>query len=393
MSKLSLCFVTREYPPETDYGGIGRYYQAVAQTLARRGHTVVVLSEALGTESYALCGGVHVYRIRPRYSLSHLPLLWRLQRVWRGYRLAVALSLRTIVARHAVQLIEGPELHAETFLYSLLPVRPPIAVRLHTGTRLGIQYNPQPYTARIWLNMRLENALLSRAEAVSAPSRAVAEQSRRCGMRLRRYQVIPNGIDCQMFVPPEREADEVNLLFCGRLEHWKGADVLCAALQSLYAVFPTLQVYLVGADVQLPDGTWASQRLRQLVPSAYHAQLHYMGKLTGAQLVERYQRATVVVVPSRWESFGLVAAEAMACGRAVAVSATGGLVEVVEDGVSGLHFASEEPQALAETVARLLSDAALRAQLGAAARQRAESHYAIERVCDQLEVFYESIIA
>jgi glycogen(starch) synthase len=391
--QLALCFVTREYPPETDYGGIGTYYQAVAQTLAQRGHTVVVLSEALGAERYEVCDGVHVYRIRPRYSVSHLPLIWRLQAVWRGYRLAVALALRQIVARHAIQLIESPELHAEPYLYSLLPKRPPMVVRLHTGACVGIKFNPQPRTLRIRLNMRLENALLSRAQAISAPSKAVAEESQRCGLRLRRYQVIPNGVDTDRFAPPERESAAPRLLFCGRLEHWKGADVLCAALPSLCAAFPSLQVHFIGADTQGRDGAWASERLRQLVPSRYQAQLQFLGKMPHEQLVAQYQQATVVVVPSRWESFGLVAVEAMACGRAVVVSAAGGLAEVIEDGISGLQCPVNDSQALAAAVARLLSDSALRARLGAAARLRVEQLYAIEHVCDQLERFYELLIA
>jgi glycosyltransferase involved in cell wall biosynthesis len=83
----------------------------------------------------------------------------------------------------------------------------------------------------------------------------------------------------------------------------------------------------------------------------------------------------------------------MACGRAVVVSAAGGLAEVVEDGISGLQCPVNDSQALAAAVARLLSDSALRARLGAAARQRVEQLYAIERVCDQLERFYESLIA
>jgi glycosyltransferase involved in cell wall biosynthesis len=352
-----------------------------------------VLSEALGAESYELCDGVHVYRVRPRYSVSHLPLVWRLQALWRGYRLAIAVMLCRIVRRHAIQLIESPELHAEPLLYSLLPTRPPMAVRLHTGTRLGVKFNPQPYTPRIRLNMRLENALLSRAQAISAPSQAVAEQSRRCGVLVKRYQVIPNGVDIARFVPPERESGAQRALFCGRLEHWKGADVLCAALPTLYARFPELQVYLIGEDKPERGGAWASERLRQLVPSRYQAQLHFLGKVPHEQLVAHYQQATVVVVPSRWESFGLVAVEAMACGRAVVVSAAGGLAEVVEDGVSGLQCPVDDSQAFAAAVARLLSDSGLRARLGAAARQRVEQLYAIERVCDQLERFYESIVA
>ncbi|MCE7948233.1 MAG: glycosyltransferase family 1 protein [Chloroflexi bacterium CFX4] len=390
-ARLSLCFVTREYPPETGYGGIGTYYQAVAQTLAQRGHTVVILSEALGAESYTVIEGVHVYRVRPRYSLSHLPFLWRFQSVWRGYRLAVAMMLRQIVVQHAVQLIESPELHAEPYLYSLF-ARLPLIVRLHTGTRLGIRFNPQPRTPRIWLNMHLENALLKYAKAISAPSHAVAEQSRRCGVRVAHYQVIPNGIDCQKFVPPKHEPDSLSLLFCGRLEYWKGADILCKALPALYAAFPSLQVYLAGADVQQPNGSWASDQLRLSVSSRYHAQLHFLDQVPHTKLVDHYQRATVVVVPSRWESFGLVAAEAMACGRAVVVSGAGGLAEVVENGISGLYFESENAQALAEAVLRLLSDATLRTRLGSAARQRTEAYYSIDRVCDQLEAFYESVI-
>lgn len=393
MSKrLSVCFVTREYPPETGYGGIGTYYQAVAQTLAQRGHTVVVLSEALGAESYTMQNGVHVYRVRPRYSVSHLPIVWRLQAAWRGYRLSVAVLLRQIVPRHAIQIIESPELHAEPYLYSLLPVHPPIVVRLHTGTCLGIDFNSQPRTLRVWLNIRLERALLSRAQAISAPSQSVVEQSQRRGMPIKGYRIIPNGVDCRKFTPRVCETSVHSLLFCGRLEFWKGADVLCAALPSLYAAFPDLQVYLIGEDKRDRDGVWASERLRRLVPSDYQAQLHFLGKVPHERLIEHYQRATVVVVPSRWESFGLVAVEAMACGRAVVVSATGGLAEIVEDGITGLHCPVGDSRAMAAAVARLLSDSALRAQLGSAARQRVEECYDIERVCDQLEAFYESVI-
>ena len=108
--------------------------------------------------------------------------------------------------------------------------------------------------------------------------------------------------------------------------------------------------------------------LRARVPGA-------VGFIAPDRLGAYYERAAVVCVPSRREGYGVVAREAMAYGRPVVATATGGLRDAVGDGETGLLVPVGDVAALRAAIARLLGDATLRAELGANARRRAESDY------------------
>jgi type III pantothenate kinase len=100
----------------------------------------------------------------------------------------------------------------------------------------------------------------------------------------------------------------------------------------------------------------------------------------------------VIVVPSRREGYGVVAREAMAWGRPVVASAVGGLVDAVEDGVTGLLVPSGDIPALRKALERLLTDAELRASRGAAARVRAERELSFEAATDALLAVYDEAL-
>ena len=106
---------------------------------------------------------------------------------------------------------------------------------------------------------------------------------------------------------------------------------------------------------------------------------HATGFVPPSELGAYYERAAVVVVPSRREGYGMVAREAMAYGRPVVATAVGGLVDVVEDGVTGVLVRPRDSAAMSREVRRLLDDAGLRARLGAAARDRAREQCSWER--------------
>ena len=111
------------------------------------------------------------------------------------------------------------------------------------------------------------------------------------------------------------------------------------------------------------------------------------------QLGPWYERAAVVVVPSRREGYGVVAREAMAWGRPVVASAVGGLRDAVEDGVTGLLVPPRDVAALRGALERLLGDAALRARLGAAAREKARRELSLDAATDRLLAAYEEALA
>jgi len=117
----------------------------------------------------------------------------------------------------------------------------------------------------------------------------------------------------------------------------------------------------------------------------------FLGKQAQDTLPYYYSAAEVVVVPSHYESFGMVALEAMACGAPVIASDVGGLSFTVANGLSGFLVPARDPQALAEKLRLLLTDSALRHELGARAVERARN-YAWSIVADQIVEVYQELL-
>jgi glycosyltransferase involved in cell wall biosynthesis len=208
----------------------------------------------------------------------------------------------------------------------------------------------KPHVVQLWgtdaeLARRLPWAfrpLLRRARLVLCPSRALAEDARALGAR--EVRVVPAGVE----VPAEvaEPEDPPHVLYVGRLSEEKGIPELLAATAGLPRV-------IVG-DGPLRDG----------IPEA-------VGFVAPSALGPYYERAAVVACPSRREGYGVVAREAMAHGRPVVAAAVGGLLDAVEDGVTGLLVPAGDTAALRSALERLLGDADLRSRLGSAARRRA----------------------
>jgi glycosyltransferase involved in cell wall biosynthesis len=188
--------------------------------------------------------------------------------------------------------------------------------------------------------------LLRRAGVVLCPSNALAGAARTLGAREAR--VVPSGVSTPDVVGPSENPPHV--LFVGRLSEEKGILDFLQATDGMRRV-------IVG------DGP-----LRDRVPEA-------VGFVRPAELGAYYERAAVVVSPSRREGYGVVAREAMAHGRPVIASAVGGLVDAVEDGVTGLLVPPRDVTALRAGIERLLEDVDLRDRLGSAARSTARERF------------------
>jgi D-inositol-3-phosphate glycosyltransferase len=134
------------------------------------------------------------------------------------------------------------------------------------------------------------------------------------------------------------------------------------------------------------------RRLRALAVELGVSQLiQWEGAVDHEELPRYYRAADVTVMPSTYESFGLVAVESMACGTPVVAARVGGLQATVQDGVSGFLLAERDPSQYAERIGALLSDPGLRDHLGEAARHRAE-HFGWRHVAQQLWDLYHRLI-
>jgi D-inositol-3-phosphate glycosyltransferase len=190
---------------------------------------------------------------------------------------------------------------------------------------------------------------------------------------------MPPGVDLRTFQPVDRDEAREQLgltgellLFVGRIDPVKGLDTLLEAV-ALLRERPTLRLLVVGgAGAQRaldPDEAHLRQIARKL---EIEDRVFWLGPIAQERLPLYYSAADVCVVPSRYESFGLVALEALACGGALVASRVGGLPMLVRDGENGLLVPWRTPEAFAEQITRVLDDPAFAARLRATARPSME---------------------
>jgi glycosyltransferase involved in cell wall biosynthesis len=199
--------------------------------------------------------------------------------------------------------------------------------------------------------------ILRRARLVIGASQFLAGEA--CKLGARDARVIPAGVPIPDFVGMPAEPPHV--LYVGRLSGEKGIADFLAATSGMPRV-------IVGAGpINVPET---------------------VGPVPPEELGDYYERAAVVCVPSRREGYGMVAREAMAYGRPVVASEVGGLVDAVEDGVTGLLVPARDVEAIRSAVARLLSDAGLRIRMGEAARARADRSWSAAAAAQALATVY-----
>jgi len=228
------------------------------------------------------------------------------------------------------------------------------------------------------------------------------------GADSRKIEIIPLGVDLDLFrpIPQEEAVGEIGvdvphqcrlILFVGRLDPLKGLETLLKAMCKLSergaVLSGKLCLAIVGGDAD-EDGARLSSELECVDRLKRNLGIGDMVVFVGSRaqnmLPYYYSAAEVCVVPSRYESFGLVALEAMACGTPVIASRVGGLQHTVEDGVTGFLVPAGDPDALANKLKLILLGRELREQLAANARRRAQA-YTWQSVADQVIDLYEEL--
>lgn len=244
----------------------------------------------------------------------------------------------------------------------------------HAGGRRG--------TLETSMRNEIERRIVRSADAIVASTeyeRAALVEG--YGARSDRVTVIPAGVDLRQFEPVDRgmaraalELKGEVLLFVGRLDPVKGLDVLLEAVQRL-AHRPGLRLLIAGGSLRGGKVDADEAYLRGLARELGIAErVEWLGPVEQERLPLYYSGADVCVVPSRYESFGLVALEAMACGAALVAAPVGGLPAIVRDGENGLLVAERRPELFAEQIARVLDEPGLAARLRRNARAAVEPY-------------------
>lgn len=222
----------------------------------------------------------------------------------------------------------------------------------------------------------------------------------------RRLEIIPPGVDLQHFYPiPADEAklfvglkpDDRMVLYVGRIEPLKGIETLIRAISRLRPAKGHRPVHLaiIGGE---PDAsperiTKEMRRLQQLCDQLAVGQtVVFLGKRRQDTLPYYYSAAEVVVVPSHYESFGMVALEAMACGTPVVASDVGGLGFLVQDGKTGFTVPDSDVDLLLSRLSQLLEDRQLNKRMGSAAVAYAQD-YSWDKIVTRILDVYQQLVS
>ncbi len=397
---MRAALLTREYPPDV-YGGAGVHVEYLARELARLAD-VTVHCWGEEREQPSADGGPRVVAHRAWDALAgRAPHLAALQAMSidltmtagaEGAELAHSHTWYANLAGHLAKLVHGVP-HVAT-VHSLEPLRPWKAEQLGGGYALS---------------SFCERTALEAADAVIAVSRGMRDDLLAAYPAIDpdRVSVIYNGIDADEYRPdPDTDVlakhgvdpDRPSVVFVGRITRQKGVPYLVeAALQ----FDPAAQLVLCAGAPDTPEiGAEVSERVDRLRSERGNV-IWIEEMLPRPDVIQILSHATVFACPSIYEPLGIVNLEAMACETAVVASATGGIVEVVDDGVTGLLVPMElregtlEPRdpagfvrGLADGLNALVRDPGRAAAMGRAGRDRAVGHFAWPAIAQQTSEVY-----
>lgn len=256
--------------------------------------------------------------------------------------------------------------------------------------------------------VKIESEVMNVAERLIAATHAERVQMLMLyRAKRRRIEVVPPGVDLKRFYSIDQDdakeaigikPEQRMLLFVGRIEPLKGIDIICRAVALLRQAAPSLveglKLVVVGGDSSNDSADSSEMKmLRELCESLRIQDLiRFDGAKEQDDVFLYYNAAEALILPSDYESFGMVALEAMACGTPVIASEVGGLAFLIKDGVNGFHVPTREPVALAERMYTILCDHIKRNEMGKAAQLMAKD-YSWNRIADRLmEIFIDATL-
>jgi len=196
--------------------------------------------------------------------------------------------------------------------------------------------------------------------------------------------VLYNGVDPEMFSPPDSEPDAPVILSVGNLIPVKGHELLLRAFAAIQDQFPGLSLEIIG------DGPERARLERLAHDQRIAGNVHFRGRQSRQQVADAMRRATVFALPSRYEGLGCVYLEAMSAGKPVIGCLGQGIEEVIEDGVNGCLIRPDDLQEVADSLTRLLQHAELRRKMGDAARRTIlQSHTLAEQAARLFRLYRE----
>ena len=370
--KRSSLMIIHNFRPGTT-GGAELQAERLAIQLGELGHGMQVLTSltVLDAPQEEMIHGVQIHRVPHR-----LPY-WVEQENSRTFRFLVR-RRRSFDILHA-HMAFGHAVMAVVFARSFGKKS---IIKIACAGKYGDLYLFSQFK---WFDYALE--IMHQADAIVAVSKEVERELLEYGFPHDRIVHIPNGVDVAKFERenPPFQNSSVNFLLTGRRHPQKGIDILLQAIRLLRerGMGERFKVSMYGADYEEYD---------------YRNMAHELGVMQSVQffpfeqdIIPLYESADCFLLPSRGEGLSNALLEAMSMELPVIASSVSGTPDVVEDGIDGLLILPESPQALADSMGRVIENREFAIQLGKNARRKMESRFSLESIARQYSELSERL--
>lgn len=398
---MRVLIVSWEYPPVV-VGGLGRHVHALARRLAAGGHDVRVLSrQPSGTDASThptldeTVDGVRILRVAedpPHLEFERDMVAWTLGM---SHAMLRALPRWLGTSRSGIGSGEAawrPDVvHAHDWLIAHAAINiadqldVPLVATMHATEAgrhagwLSSNVSRQVHSVEWWLAQRAD-ALITCSQAMRVEAAGLFDRDESD------ITVLHNGIEPRRWQVDPAEVAEVRdryapdgaplLAYFGRLEYEKGLHDLIAALPRIRRAHPGTKLLVAG------QGTQEDFLVEQARTHRVRRSVLMLGHLPDHTLAAVLAAARAVVLPSRYEPFGMVALETAAAGAPLVASTAGGLGEVVRDGVTGVSFAPGDVPGIASAVCTVLADPAGAARRAETARARLSTEFDWDKIAE-----------
>jgi len=409
--------------PTKQAGSMPIWAYEITRRVAQRHEVIVYETQLDGQPAEEKRDGVLFRRLRAardRAPLKQLRHVDTLRRVWNvGEKLyfskpdqpylSSSIYFRSFIHQVARDLQDR---HCDFVHIQNYPQFVPVVRRQNPRLRIALHVQCE------WLSHWNRNMIRSRlkdADLAIGPSEYITSQIRRAFPEFAsRCRTVVNGVDVNRFKAREvvRTGEEASLLFVGRVSPEKGAHVLLQAFQEIVRVRPQTRLRIIGKVASQSEGllmksddsmiealrpyyhTNYGEQLKKLITPQMEKNVEFVGMVPNSRLEEYYREADLVTIPSVWQDpMPFTVLEGLASGLPIVATRSGGIPEMIEDGISGTLIDRGNVEQLSSAVLGLLRNPERRRTMGAAARARAANFFSWDHAAESLVETFQSYAA
>lgn len=378
---MHIGFITSHFPfhDAKSVGGIGTSIKNLSDELVALGHNVSVFVYGQEKDDKFVEGGITLVKIK-NIKIKGLS----------GFLTRKKIQ-NTILSENKISKIDIVETPDWEGISSFINLHCPVVIRLNGSDTYFCHLDNRPVK---WINKFHEKRALTKADGHLSVSQYTADVTNQLFHINKKFTIIPNGINTNLFSNTDTCNDAKTILYFGGIIRKKGVLEIPHYFNQVIEKIPDAQLILIGQDMydKLTGNASTFQMMQQLFSEEAGLNVKFLGSVPYQEIKKYIEKATLCIFPSYAEALPVSWIEAMAMAKPVVASNIGWSKEVIDDGIDGFLVNPSQHSEYADKIIQLLQNKGLQKELGIAARKKIERKFSMSVVAQQSLLFYKSLI-